>query len=95
MQSGLAFAHLLLEEFEEAVRWGRRALDGNPNYTPTYRALACALAHLGRIDEARGVARRLLDLVPNFTAELEKTLFRRSGKLPLILRGLRLAGLPE
>jgi adenylate cyclase len=95
MQSGLAFAHLFLEEFEEAVRWGRRALDGNPNYTPTYRVLACALAHLGRIDEARGVARRLLDLVPSFTAELEKTLFRQSGRLPLILSGLRLAGLPE
>jgi hypothetical protein len=35
MQSGLAFAHLLLKEFEVAVRWGRRALDGNLNDTPT------------------------------------------------------------
>jgi adenylate cyclase len=93
VQAGLAFAHLFLEEFEAAVMWGRRALDGNPNYTPTYRALACALAHLGRIDEARGVAARLLDLVPNFTADLEKTLFRQSGRLPLILNGLRLADL--
>jgi adenylate cyclase len=95
MQSGLAFAHLLLEEFEEAVVWARRALEGNPNYTPTYRALACSLAHLGQIDEASGVAQRLLNLVPNFTAELEQGLFRRSGRLPLILSGLRLAGLPE
>ena len=90
----LAFAHLLREEFEEAVTWGRRALAGNPNYTPTYRALACALAYLGRIDEAKGVGQRLRDLVPNFTADLERTLFRDSGKLPLILSGLRLAGLP-
>jgi adenylate cyclase len=68
-------------------------LDGNPNCTPTYRAVACALADLGRIDEARGVARRLLKLVSGFTPDLEKTLFRQSGRLPLILSGLRLAGL--
>ncbi|SJM34349.1 putative integral membrane protein [Mesorhizobium delmotii] len=94
VESGLAFAHLFREEFEEAVIWGRRALAGNPNYTPTYRALACALAHLGRIDEAKGVGQRLRDLVPNLSADLERVLFRDSGKLPLILSGLRLAGLP-
>ena len=95
VQAGLTFAYLLLEEFEQAVTWGRRALEGNPNFTPTYRALAAALAHLGRIDEARAVAKRLLDLMPDFTSEAEKTLFRRSGKLPLILSGMRKAGLPE
>jgi adenylate cyclase len=95
VQTGLAFAHLLLEEFEEAVSWGRRALDNNPNYTPSHRALAAALAHLGRVEEARAVGTRLLALVPDFTPFNEKRLFRKSGKLPLILEGLRLAGLPE
>jgi adenylate cyclase len=95
VQAGLTFAYLLLEEFEQAVTWGRRALEGNPDFTPTYRALAAALAHLGRMDEARAVAKRLLDLMPDFTSEAEKTLFRRSGKLPLILSGMRKAGLPE
>ena len=95
MQAGLAFAHLLLEEFEEAVTWGRRALENNPNYTPSHRALAAALAHLGMSDEARAVGKQLLQLIPDFTTATEKRLFRRSGKLPLILNGLRRAGLPE
>ena len=94
VQAGLAFAHLLLKEFEEAVRWGRRALENNPNYTPSHRALAAALAYLGRIEEAQAVAGWLLALVPDFTPFNEKRLFRKSGKLPLILEGLRLAGLP-
>ena len=63
VQAGLAFAHLLLEEFEEAVMWGRRALENNPNYTPSYRVLAAALAHLGKSDEARAVGKRLLQLI--------------------------------
>jgi adenylate cyclase len=95
VQAGLAFAHLLLEEFEEAVTWGRRALENNPNYTPSHRALAAALAHLGMSDEARAVGKQLLQLMPDFTTATEKRLFRRSGKLPLILDGLQRAGLPE
>jgi tetratricopeptide (TPR) repeat protein len=78
---GLTFAHLMLQDYDEAVRWGWRALDGNPNFTPTYRALAAALAHLGRIEEAREVARRLLTLMPNFSADTETFVFRESGKL--------------
>jgi adenylate cyclase len=91
---GLTFAHLMLQDHDEAVRWGWRALDGNPNFTPTYRALAAALAHLGRIEEAREVARRLLTLMPNFSAGTETFVFRESGKLDLILDGMRKAGLP-
>jgi adenylate cyclase len=91
---GLSFAHLMLQDYDEAVRWGWRALDGNPNFTPTYRALAAALAHLGRMEEAREVARRLLALMPNFSADTETFVFRESGKLDLILDGMRKAGLP-
>ena len=69
--------------------WGRRALENNPNYTPSYRVLAVALSHLGKSDEARAVGKRLLQLIPDFTTANEKRLFRLSGKLPLILSGLR------
>ena len=93
MHAGLALANLLLEDFGEAVRWGRQAVKSNPNYTPAYRPLVAALAHLGRNEEARNVARQLRDLVPDFTTATEERLFRNSGKLPLILHGLRAAGL--
>jgi tetratricopeptide (TPR) repeat protein len=95
--SGLAFAHLLQERFEDAVLWARRALAENPNYMPTLRSLASALGHLGRIDEARVIVARLRALaadetITNFAAW---TRWRFSGRLPLILEGLRRAGLPE
>ena len=72
----------------------RRAIEGNPNFTPGYRVLAAALAHLDRIEEARSVAQRLLELMPDFNVEIEKFIFRRSGRLALFLDGMRTAGLP-
>ena len=94
VHAGLALAHLLLEEFADAVGWARRAIEGNPNFTPGYRVLAAALAYLGRIDEARAVAQRLLALMPEFNTEIERFVFRQSGQLALFLDGMRKAGLP-
>jgi TolB-like protein len=94
VHAGLALAHLLLEEFTDAVAWARRAIEGNPNFTPGYRILAAALAHLDRIDEARAVAQRLLALMPEFNTEIEKFVFRHPGQLAMYLDGMRKAGLP-
>jgi adenylate cyclase len=95
--AGLAFAHLLQGHFEEAAIWGRRGLAENPNFSPTHRALAAALAHLGRIEEARTVVARLRELVPGLTVEkfARESQFKHSGRLPVVLEGLRLAGLPD
>jgi adenylate cyclase len=95
--TGLSFAHLLQERFEDAALWARRALSHKPNYLPLLRSLAAALAHLGRIEEARAVIARLRALVPDetITSFAAWTPFRFSGHLPLILEGLRRAGLPE
>ena len=96
-QTALGYAYLSLEEFDEAIMWGRRALESNPNYNPTYRLLASALAHAGRLDEARDMVERLSALMPNVSllALPEWTVFKQSGKLDLIIDGLRAAGFPE
>ena len=96
-QTALAFAHLFQGEFEEAITWARRAMEGNPNYTVTYRALACALAHAGRLHEAQAVIQRLATLLPDvsFRTLPERAVFKHSGKLDLINEVLRLAGVPE
>jgi TolB-like protein/Tfp pilus assembly protein PilF len=52
---------------EEAVAWFRRALEANRNFAFTHLSLAAALAHLGRVDEARVAARAGLALEPSFT----------------------------
>lgn len=96
-EAALAYAHLLLREFDEAVAWGWRALEGNPNYTVTYRALGSALAHAGRADEAKTIIARLLKLAPDLSISTlpEQIVFKHSGGLDLVLNGLRAAGLPE
>ena len=95
-QSGLAFAYLFRGDFEKAVLWGMRALESNPNYNPTYRALAPALVYLERFDEAERIVDRMRTALPHLTARVfkDQTLFRYSGRLDMILEGLRRAGLP-
>jgi len=96
-EAALAWSHLMLKEFEEAIAWGYRALEGNPNYTVAHRALAAALALVGRRDEANGIVQRLGALTPDLSlASLpEHIVFKHSGRLDLILGGLRAAGVPD
>jgi tetratricopeptide (TPR) repeat protein len=96
-QAAFACAYLFLGQFDAAIDWGRRAVEGNPQYTPSYRQLAAALAHGGHLDEARNVIARLRALVPDVSLATlpERTIFKHSGRLEFILDGLRKAGLPE
>ena len=64
---GLAFAHTCEGYPKEALRWIRRALPSSPSYIPNYRVLVAANAMLGKLDEARAAAARLIELKPDFT----------------------------
>ncbi|MEO8132436.1 MAG: winged helix-turn-helix domain-containing tetratricopeptide repeat protein [Betaproteobacteria bacterium] len=96
-QAGLSFAHLMNQDFDNAVVAGRRAVEGNPNFVPAHRALAAALALAGQHKEARKAVARLLQLVPDLTVQsfARESLLRHSGNVEVILTGLRGAGLPE
>ena len=70
-------------------------LRANPHYNVAYRPLASALAHAGRLDEARAVVARLPAQTPDLTLRslAELTPFKHSGRLEMILDGLRKASL--
>jgi adenylate cyclase len=91
---GLGSALIELGRFDEAIVAGKKALRQNPSYSPAYRCLASALAHLGRDAEAREVAARLLEVDPAFTIT---SWIARGGQsnAKLYIEGLRKAGLPE
>ena len=55
--------------YEDAVRFARRSLDIQPGYTGAWMALANALGHLGRGEEAREAVERALKANPAMTAE--------------------------
>jgi tetratricopeptide (TPR) repeat protein len=63
--AGLAKLHL--GSYEQAVAWWRRSNEANRNYPPAYFQLAAALAHLGRLDEARSAVKAGLALNPTYT----------------------------
>jgi TolB-like protein/tetratricopeptide (TPR) repeat protein len=92
--TGMAIAHASVGRFEEGIAAARNALQTNQNYGTTYRCLAATLAHLGRDEEARGAAARLLELEPNFHIS-DWSARGRKWRTEIFVEGLRKAGLPE
>jgi adenylate cyclase len=92
--SGMGYAFIELGRFDEAIAAGKKAQRQNSSFSPSYRVLASAFAHLGRDAEAREAAARLLELDPAFTIA---ALIARGGQsnAKLLIEGLRKAGLPE
>ena len=82
--------------YEEACRAAHRSVQANPRHSITYVQLTAALARLGRIEEARAAARRVLDLHPTFRFGRQ---FAGVGCDPTLAaslgEALRMAGLPE
>jgi len=92
--AGMGQALIELRRFDEAIIAGKKALRQTPSFSPGYRCLTSAFAHLGRDAEAREAAARLLEFDPDFTLS---GWIARGGQSnsKLLIEGLRKAGLPE
>jgi adenylate cyclase len=96
--AGIAAAHLAAGQYEAAVEWADRSLRQFPRYTPTNRYKVIALAHLGRIAEARAALERELELRPGLTIAAVKGMYAATlapELLAVFVEGYRKAGLPE
>jgi TolB-like protein/Flp pilus assembly protein TadD len=98
--SWVGLAKLLLGANAEAVVWLRRSLTTNPNYPIAHFELAAALAHLGKLHEARAAVKEGLALDPTFTIRRLKSAtasddptFREQGRR--VIQGMHIAGVPE
>jgi TolB-like protein/class 3 adenylate cyclase len=94
-------AKIQLGRKEEAVVWLRRSIEADRNYSNSHFVLGAALAHLGRLAEARSEVQAGLAINPTLTiARLRAAVpsdsppARIAGSQRLI-DGLRMAGLPE
>jgi len=90
-------AYFAAGQYQEAVRWSKRALAQNPQFVPSMRTLAASLAKLGRVDEATRVVPLMLQQDPNLTVSKTHWQHRHmpNAILSSWLEGLRTAGLPE
>jgi hypothetical protein len=85
-------------EFEESVKWGRMSYNENSLYTANHRILIAGLVGLGRLEEARDIAARMIGIEPEFrlkTYERTRQPFRDAQIRERYMQHLRAAGLPE
>ena len=75
--------------FDEAAANLLASLDLAPSFPVTYRVLASCYAHMGRLDEAREIARRLRPITP--VVMEPATRYRNPELRELFLSGLRIA----
>ena len=92
----LAIGHFQRNRQEEAVAAARKAVQSSPGFSVCYVLLAASLAKLGRLDEARAAAARVLDLQQGYRSSQH---FAAVGCAPGLAaslgEALRATGLPE
>jgi adenylate cyclase len=93
---GVFLGHFLRGRYEEAAMAVRRAIGSKPGFSISHMMLAAALAKLGRLDEARTAALRVLTLQPNFRGRAQcAAVGAVSGISGPLIEALVAAGLPE
>jgi serine/threonine protein kinase/tetratricopeptide (TPR) repeat protein len=93
---GLAYSHFFAAEWTDAAVAARRASQANPRFSVPVFLLAAALVRLGRLDEARSAAARLLELQPGFTVSGMVTGYAiLTKRITMVGDALRELGLPE
>lgn len=92
---GIADAHFLMGQYEQAISWSRRGLSQAPTAVWHLRVLVPALIHAGRREEAGAAYLDLMAAYPGLTASLVKdSLPFHPEMLARILSGLQEAGVP-
>ena len=94
--TSLVLAYYITGNFSEAALAGSRAAQANPRFSYPQVVQTAALVQLGRLDDARAVARRVVELEPHFTvAEFVRAHTGRADIWEPIGAALRHAGLPS
>jgi tetratricopeptide (TPR) repeat protein len=94
--SAITFGHILLGHDEAAADAARKTFQANPRWSYANMLLAATLAKLGRIDEARAAAARVIELEPGFTVGgLCRAVNMHESLSAPLSDALRRAGLPD
>ena len=82
-------AHLFSRRFDDAATILLSSLQQAPDVPIGYRFLAASYAHMGRLDEAREIVKRLREITPVVIPGVVP--YRNPEHRELLLSGLRLA----
>jgi adenylate cyclase len=87
--SSIGEAYLLEHEFDKAVSTLLLSIQDQPGFPHSYRILAACYVHMGRLDEARDIVKRLRAISPVVIPSVIP--YRNPNHRELFLSGLRLA----
>jgi adenylate cyclase len=87
---GIGIGLFFVRRFDKAADLLLQSLQETPNWAPTHRFLASCYAHMGRLDEAREIIKRLQNITP-IVVPSAATHWRNLEHRALYLDGLRLA----
>jgi tetratricopeptide (TPR) repeat protein len=93
---GIADAHFLKGNYEEAIRWSQKGLNQQPAAAWHLRVLVPAMIHAGRLEEASNAFKRMMKHYPGLTiGKVRSALPFAAAMMECIVDGLRQMGLPE
>jgi TolB-like protein len=91
-----AMGHFHLGRYDKAAQSAYKSVHANPAHSITYVQLAAALAKLGRMDDAKAAAAKVLELHPSFRYSRQFAGVNCAPTLAASLgKALSVAGLPE
>ena len=93
---GICMGHFLRGRYTEASLAAQRAIRSKPGFSVSHMFLAASLAKLGRIEDAKAAAARVMQLQPNFSSNGQCSAI---GCVPILagplIEAMRAANLPE
>jgi TolB-like protein/class 3 adenylate cyclase len=97
VQTGLAYAHFFAGRNDEASTWAATAIGKQPNYLTAQLITMACHAMSGRIEEAREISARLMQLNPALRVSRIRKGFplRRVKDIERLAQAFRIAGMPE
>ena len=95
--TGLAYGHFFAGRNEEASSWAETAVRQQPNYLSAQRIMMACHAMSGRVEEAREVCARAMQLNPaqRISGITNLGPYRRPEEIEKLAQAFRIAGMPE
>ena len=91
-----ALSHFHLGRYDKAAQAAYKSVQANPAHSITYVQLAAALAKLGKLEEAKAAAAKVLELHPTFRYSRQFSGVNCAPALAASMgEALRVSGLPE
>jgi TolB-like protein/Flp pilus assembly protein TadD len=93
----LAYNYFMLGDYEKSLVNYEKTLKRNPRFYPSLVGVITAYSELGREDEARMAAEKLLKINPKYNLEqtAKRSLYKNKADVERYIEALRKAGLPE